>query len=578
MAANALLYGSVANLPLPDLWRTHFVLILGANPMVSKGSLVSEPQFREALASVVERGGRVVVVDPRRSETASHFEHLPVLAGTDAYLLLGILHTLVSEDLIDHSFLATHTKGYDRLVELVSLFDPDVAAAVCRVPAAQIRELARAFAAAPSGVVYGRTGTCTQRFGTLNNLLQDLVMIVTGNVEKEGGWLFGWGPIDFAKFAEKSGTATYASFHSRVTNMPEVSSVLPSTSLVPDITEPGAEQVRALMSIGCNPVLTSAGGGAQLEAALEELELHFSLDLYVNETNKHAHYILPVTGMFERDGVPLVILGLQLQPSIWAVDAVIEPRGDTRDDWKILDEIAARMGLGGAYAAGPLRWLAKRGLRVKPGTLVDLVIRTSAAGDWFGLRPSGVSVAKLKKHHPHGKLLRKELPTGQLTKKLRTADKKVDLGLPELERELARLGVEGRGPDIQAFPLRLLGMREIRSHNSWMHNVERLMAESREHLARVSPSDAADAGLADGDLAIITSKSASVTIKVRVTDEMSAGNIAVPHGWGHDGGWRRANRAGGVNSNVLASHEQDDIEPLAGMSILNGIPVRLARA
>ncbi|MEA3020593.1 MAG: hypothetical protein QOI47_2117, partial [Actinomycetota bacterium] len=285
MAANALLYGSVALMPVPDLWRTHFVLILGANPVVSKGSLVSVPQFREALDSVVQRGGRVVVVDPRRSETASHFEHVPVLAGTDTYLLLGILHTLVSEDLVDHEFLAAHTTGYDRLVELVEPFDADTAAAACRVPSAHIRELARAFAAAPSGVVYGRTGTCTQRFGTLNNLLQDLVMILTGNVENEGGLLFGWGPIDFAKFAEKGGFATYASDRSRVTNMPDVASMFPSTSLVPDITTPGAGQVRALMTLGCNPVLSSAGGGAELEAALEELELHFSLDLYVNETN-----------------------------------------------------------------------------------------------------------------------------------------------------------------------------------------------------------------------------------------------------------------------------------------------------
>jgi formate dehydrogenase len=266
---------------------------------------------------------------------------------------------------------------------------------------------------------------------------------------------------------------------------------------------------------------------------------------------------------------------MQLRPTVWAVDAVIEPRGDTRDDWKVVDEIAARMGLGGAYAAKPLRWLAKRGLRVKPRTLVDLIIRTSEVGDWFGLRRSGLSIAKLKKKRPHGVSLRDELPTGQLTKKLRTANK-LDLGLPELEQELARLGAEGLETD--ALPFRLLGMREIRSHNSWMHNVERLMTESREHFARVSPSDAADAGRADGDLALITSKSASVTFKVSVTDEMSAGNIALPHGWGHDGGWRRANRAGGVNSNELASSEQDDIEPLEGMSVLSGIPVRLARA
>lgn len=576
MVANAFLYGSVAALPKPDLWRTHFALVLGANPLVSKGSLVSEPRIREALDGVRARGGRVVVVDPRRTETARRYEHLPLRAGTDTLLLLGLLHTLVAEDLVDHAFRDRHTTGYERLVALISGFSPERSSPACGVPAGEIRALARAFSAAPSGVVYGRTGTCTQRFGTLNNWLQDLLMVLTGNVERAGGLLFGGALVDFVTLSERAGFATYGRVPTRVTGLPEVFGLHPSTSLVPDIVTPGEGQVRALMTLGSNPVISSAGGGPPLEAALGRLDLHCSLDLYVNETNRHAHYILPVTGMYERDDVPLAALGLSLRPSIWATEAVIEPRGGARHEWEILDEIARRMGYGGAYPVAPLRWLARLGLRPRPRTLIDTLIRTSAAGDWYGLRRSGTSIGNLTRHHPHGKALRAGLPVGRLRDHLRTPDRRIALAPPELVAEIEQVGRTAW--EDPAYPLRLCGMREVRSHNSWMHNSPRLMPGSRRHRALVSPADAGRAGLADGDVALISSASGSVQVAVEITDDMNPGTIALPHGWGHHGGWGRANTAGGVNSNLLASSDPADLERLAGMSILNGIPVRLERS
>jgi anaerobic selenocysteine-containing dehydrogenase len=572
--ANHLLYGSALGLHLPDLWRSHFALIVGANPFVSRGSLVSEPRFKEALDSIVGRGGRVVVVDPRRTETARRYEHVPVRAGTDAWLLLALLHVVVTEDLVDHTAIDELTTGFDELARLVAPFDPHRAAPDCGVDPETVREVARALAAAPSAVVYGRHGACTQAFGTLNNLLLDILSIVTGNYCVPGGLVPAWGPIDIHKLAEAAGMGTYGAVHSRTTGFPDVIGALPATSLATDITEPGEGRIRALFGIGCNPVLTSGGGGERLEAALEGLDLHVSLDLYVNETNKHADYVLPVPGFFERDDIPMIGLGLMLRPSFWVTEAVIPTRGDSRPEWEILDEIVRRQGLGGAYPAAVLRRLAKAGVRLSPRTMFDLLLRTSRVGDWFGLRRRGVSFAKLARHWPSGRPIRDDLPIPERRSKLRTADKRIRLDLPELRAELERLQAWQTDP---AFPLRVIGMREVRSHNSWMHNAERLMPDTRRHRALVHPTDAGAAGIADGDHAVLASRAGEIEIEVSVTEDMLAGNIAVPHAWGHRGGWRRANRAGGSTSNVLASPEPDALEPLAGMTVLSGIPVRLDR-
>jgi len=575
LVANALLYGSVALLPKPDLWRTQFALLIGANPIVSHGSLVTEARFREALDSIVDRDGRVVVIDPRRSETARRYEHLPVQAGSDAYLLLGLLNVVIAEDLVDRRFITEWTTGFADFAQQIAAFTPEVCEGRCRVPASTIRETARAFATASSAVVYGRTGTCTQRFGTLNNILQDALMILTGNIERRGGLIFGGGAIDFAKFAMTAGFATLGAFQARTTGLPEVFGMLPSTSLATDITVPGPGQVRALAVVGGNPVLSSPRGGPILEQALDELDLHFSVDLYINETNKHADYILPCVGQYERDDVPLIALGNMLRPAIWATERVIDPIGEARNEFDIFDDLARRVGCGGAYSQAPLRWLARAGLRIQPRTMADVLIRTSAVGDWFGLRRNGVSFRKLVRDHPHGMAVTSELPIGHLGKILRTPDRKIPLGLAAIRSELRRML---HHVDDDNFPLRLHGLRETRSHNTWMHNTKRTMPANRRFVVQINPTDGTAAGLVDGGRATITSASGSVTVPVVLTPDMSPGNIAMPHGWGHSGGWQRANTAGGVNSNILSGKSPEDFERLAGMSILNGIPVRIAPA
>lgn len=572
--ATLLLYGSPAILMMPDWWHTDFAVLIGANPFVSHGSQVTEPRIRDALRSVVSRGGRVLVVDPRRTETARHFEHFALHAGSDAWLLAAIVHVLLSEELFDRNFVARWTRNIDVLRAAVEHITPQIAAQRCGCSADAIVDLARELSAARSAVVYGRTGTCTQAFGTLNNFLQDIVNILTGNLDSRGGWLFPWGPLDFAKFAAMAGLDTYGAVRSRVSGLPDVNGMLPSRALAEDIMAPGRDRIRALCSMGTNPVLSSAGGGDSLQQALEHLDLHFSLDLYQNETNQHAHYLLPAPSMYEREDIPFMTMGNMLRPTVFGTKAVIEPRGQSRPEWKVLNEIARRAGLGGAYAIAPLRWLARIGIEVSPRTLVDAVLRTSPSGDLYGLRRSGISFAKLQQH-PNGIRLREELPTGVIGQRLRTPDRRIDLAPAPILEELKRLIASGSAE----YPLRLIGLRESHTHNTWMHNSKRLVQEDRVQTLRIHPDDAKAAGLQDGDRASVKSPAAAIEVAIEVSDEMFPRNVALPHGWGHTGGggWQHANAIGGVSSNTLAGPYDGCVEPLAGMSVLNGIPVSVNR-
>ena len=571
MVANRLLYGNPALFLKPDLWHTDFALVVGANPLVSHGSGVTEPRFSDALKGIVDRGGRVVVVDPRRSETARHFEHIPIRAGTDGWLLAALVRELLRLPTRNEPWLARFVTGVEALRVAVEPFSPEAAEPVTGIPAETTRRLARDFHASPSATVYGRTGSCTQQYGTVVNVLLDALCWVTANVDRAGGLLWPWGPIDFARLAQLTGLATYGKVHSVARGYPDVAGQLPSRALAQDILTDGPNRIRAVVMIGANPVITSGGGGPPLEEALERLDLFVSLDPYVTETSKHAHYVFPTSTWFEREDLPLTYLGLMLRPTIMATPAVIDRIGDTRDEWDILDELARRMGLGGAYPLAAQRFLARFGIRPGPRTMIDAAIRLTPIGDLFGLRRSGTSWAKLLRLHPHGKALRDDLPTGRLRRRFRTRSVRVDLAPAPIVAELERLAHDAPDAD-EPYPLRAHGLREARSHNSWLHNAARLMPAGRSYAALVNPTDGEAAGLEDGGPARITSESGTLTVTVRFNNDVSPGNVALPHGWGHAGGWQRANAAGGANSNILVSSE---VERLAAMSVLSGIPVRL---
>jgi formate dehydrogenase len=569
-AASALLYGSPLLVPIPDLNRTDFLLMLGANPLVSHGSVLSAPRVREQLNAVVERGGRVVVVDPRRSETARQYEHVPVRPDADAWLLLSMLHVVFAQGLADAEFIAARVTGADVLAQQVRAFPPDRTEAVTGVPAARVTELARSFATAPSAAAYGRTGTCLGRFGTLVAYLLDALNAVTGNLDRPGGAVFGRPPIALDDIAEKAGLDTYGKVRSRFGGFPDVIGNLPATLLPKEITTPGARQIRAFFVSAGNPVL-SVPDGAALEHALGELELMVSLDFYVTETSRHADYILPATTYLEREDVPVALMGFFSTPFMQVTDAVVPPRGAARQEWRIIDDLSRRIGVA-PYSLRHLRRLARLGIRVSPRRLVDALLRIGPAGDWFGLRRSGLSLAKVARS-PHGVVLSDHIATDVLTRRLRHPDKRVHLAAADAMTEIDRLAsANGSSP---RFPLRLIGLRELRSHNSWMHNAPLLMRGGRTHALRIHPEDAQAAGLGDGDVARLSSESGAVEVPVTLTDEMTRGTVALPHGWGHRGGWRLANRAGGVNVNQLAPSDPSSLERLAGMAHLNGIPVRV---
>ena len=581
--ASKLLYGAATQVPFPDLPRTDFLLMLGANPLVSHGSAVRAPRIKHELSAITARGGRVVVIDPRRTETARAHEHVRVRPDSDAWLLLSLLHVVFAEGLDDRAAIEAQSTGVDLMRRAAAAHPPEETVARTGVDAEVVRQLARDFAAAPSATAYGRTGACLGRHGTLVSFLIDVLSLVTGNLDQPGGTVFSQAVIPLEDIGERSGSMTYGATHSRVGGFPDIMGIFPSGIMAEEITRPGAGRLRALIVTAGNPVLTVPDGD-RLVAALEQLDLLVSLDLYVNETNKHADYVLPAVTFLEREDFPFAFTAASPRPFYQATEAVLKPYGEARPEWEVFEELMHRMGLamtsGGPLARlnRPLLALERRGLRLTPRRLMETLLRTGPFGDRFGLRRGGLN-GKTATKHPHGVVLAEHAKTGILSDVVRLPDHKVRLDPEEIADELARLGErhradggDGRDP---AYPMLLIGLREIRSQNSWMHNSPTLMKGPRRQSARVHPDDAAAVDVADGGAVRIVSRHGAIEVAVTVTDEVGPGTVAVPHGWGHDGGWQLANASGGTNVNRLTSSDTADLELLAGMTLLNGVAVRL---
>lgn len=573
-AASSLLYGDPTAIAIPDLDDMELFVLLGANPLVSHGSLFSLPRMKYAMADVVRRGGRVVAIDPRRTETAAKFEWVSIVPDTDAYLLLSLLQVLFADGLVDETALARKASGVAELRALVADFSPEVTAARTGVAADDVRTLARELAARRS-MVYGRTGTCLGSASTLVNLLMDAVNLAAGNLDVRGGAVFGESPaLLLGEITHRLGLLSYGAARSRIGGFKDMLGSEPAANMAAEITTPGDGQIRALIVSAGNPVL-STPNGLELEKALGQLDLMVSLDLYVNETNAYADYVLPATAMYEREDAPVFSLTFFAQPFFQVTEAVVPPAGEARPEWQVFDEIARGLGTRAAPIL-PARLAARVGdlvrLPLTPRRLLDAVIRTGRGGDRFGLRPRGLSFAKLLRDHPHGIVFADRQPVGRLAKVVRHKDRLVHLDHPEIRSEVARVAARVDDP---AYPFRLIGMREVRSENSWFHNV---MGDKRStHAARMHPDDAVALGLADGEIVELSSRSGTIVLPVRLTEDLRPGVVAVPHGWGHKGtgGWRNANANPGVNVNELASSDPADLEPLVGMSHLSGIPIRV---
>ena len=576
------LFGDPMTIPVPDLDRTQHLLLLGANPLVSNGSLMTAPDAHGRLRAIRRRGGKVVVVDPTRSRTAAVAdEHHAIRPGTDALLLLAMVNVIVTEGRVSLGRLAEHVTGLDELPALCAPFTPGAVEARTGLAADDIRRMALELVDAESAAVYGRIGTTTQTFGTLASWLVDVLNIITGNLDRAGGAMF---PLAAAGQANSAATPRDPSrrgwrhdrWRSRVRDLPEVMGELPVATMAEEILTPGEGQVRALIVVGGNPCLSTPNAD-RLTEAVRGLDFMVSMDVYLNETSRHADVILPGPGPLDRDHYDLTFTQLSVRnmanwsPATLETDllqewqtllrlvGIVNGRGPHADIEALDDLVAAdtagRQGLDPSVAA------PRRG----PARLVDLLLRAG---------PYDLTLADLE-DAPHG------LDLGPLQPRvpdiLQTASGTIELIPDAISSDLPRLlALLGTGP---ADGLVLIGRRQLGSNNSWMHNIAPLVRGSNTCTAQVHPDDAARLGLVDGGPATVRSRSGQVTLPVEITDGIRTGVVSIPHGWGHAAPGTRMSVASahpGVNSNVLA----DDlfVDALTGTAALNGIPVTVTPA
>ncbi len=583
MLANLQLFGHQLLFPVPDLDRCQFLLIVGGNPAASNGSLMSAGNVMGRIQAIRERGGRVVVVDPRRTETAAKAdEHLFIRPGSDAFFLAALAQVMLSEGRVKLGHLAGLIDGVEALGQALVAFTPEAVAGRCGIAASTIRALARDIAASPAAAVYGRMGACVQEFGGLSTWLLHVLNLLTGNLDREGGMMLARPPIDLLPL---SGKGNFGKFRSRVRGLPGFSGELPAAVMAEEMLTPGRGQIRALFTHAGNPVL-STPNGAQLEQALAGLDFMVSVDLYINETTRHAHIILPPTSPLERAhcdpgfGPLMVRNGFKWSP------ALFPPPAGARQDWEIFLELAEKLAPSGGLLrlghVGSMRLARKLGLN----RLIDLLLRSGPYGRLQPLtQKRGSVLAKLKKvwkpaapvldlaalkAAPHG------VDLGPLTRafpeRLWTANRRIQL-LPEIyAQDLPRLqtALAAAAPEFV-----VIGRRHVRSNNSWLHNSHRLVKGPGRCTALVHPEDAKRLKLLAGQNVRLTSRVGQIELPVEISEAMMPGVISVPHGFGHHRPGLRMSTAqahAGVSLNDIT--DEQHIDQLTGLPVLNGVPVK----
>ncbi len=599
----ALMYGGMWTIPVPDIDRTAHMLILGANPSASQGSLMATPDVLGKIDAIRKRGGKVVVVDPRRTATAERAdEWIAIRPGTDAALLMAMLNVLFTDERVDPKHLAEVVRGMEALPALCADFTPEAVESTCAVPADTIRRMAIELADAPTAVVYGRIGTCNQEFGTLASWLVEVLNIATGNLDRPGGSMFSnptvrslatMRPPEFAD------GFTFGRYHSRVRGAPEVLGQFPVSCLAEEIATPGAGRIRALITIAGNPVISAPDAG-KLDAALPKLECMVSLDNYLNETTRHAHVILPGASPLEQPHCGDLIWGWAVRNGAHYSPAVFDPPEPRPAEWEILLALAGLVsgqkateldtavlddlfftGLvdaltrveGGVLQGRDVAEIVAASSGRGPDRMTDLMLRIGPAGDRYGVDKDGLTLQTLRQY-PHGIDLGALEP--RIDDVLETADAKIDIAPTYITQDLPRLRERlERNND----GLLLVSRRHLRSNNSWMHNIERLVRGRERCTLLIHPDDARRAGISDGGRAAIRSAAGAIEVAVEISDEMMPGVVSLPHGWGHDRSDTRMSVAGrhaGVNNNLLAPGELVDVP--SGNAIVNGIPVEVSAA
>ncbi|MBA1274317.1 molybdopterin oxidoreductase family protein [Stutzerimonas azotifigens] len=551
-----MMYGHGLLIPIPDIDHTDFMLILGGNPLASNGSIMTVPDVEKRLRAIQGRGGKLVVVDPRRSETAAIADqHLFVRPGQDAALLFGLLNTLFEEGLTRTSPLPV--MGLEEIRAAIAPFSAEAMSARCGIDAIAIRQLARDFAAADKAVCYGRMGVSTQAFGTLCQWLVQLINLVTGNLDRVGGVLCTEPAVDLV---ETTSGGHFDRWKSRVSGLPEYGGELPVSALAEEMLTPGDGQVRALVTVAGNPVL-STPNGQRLEQALSGLEFMLSVDFYINETTRHADLILPPTAPLEHDHYDSTFNLLAVR-NVTRFNQAVLPRPDgALHDWEIFVHLAR------AFAE-------RTGVELKPTMapemMIDLALRHGRYGESSEQR---LSLSALREH-PHGLDLGPLRPS--LAGRLKTSDRKIQAAPPVFLGDLQRFAETVPGSTDQ---LLLIGRRHVRSNNSWMHNYHRLVKGKPRHQLLMNPQDLNRRGLLDGERVKVRSRVGEIEVEVLASEDMMPGVVSLPHGWGHGRpGVQMAIASGqpGASANDLT--DERHLDALSGNAALNGVPVQVGAA
>ena len=574
------IYGFPFTQPFPDIERNQCLIVVGANPLVSKWSFLHVPAANKRLRNVGARGGKVWVIDPRRTETAKVAgEHVFIRPNTDVFFYLSFLNELIAQGGIDRARVAAHTTGFDTLEKLAHAWPAERTAEVTRIPATKLREMVTHYRQADGAALYCSTGVNMGTNGSLCFWLQEAINAASGNLDRRGGTLVGHGIIDFAKFGKRSGMFMKDA-RSRIGDYRAVNDAFPGGILADEILTPGERQVRALFVTGGNPLITMANAG-RMKRAFEDLELLVTLDIYRNETGSLAHYTLPATTPMERPDLlfafPL-LLGMQSKPYQQASEQVVPPDAEQRDEASIYLDLCRAAGVnlfGSAVAQKALEWSQHLDRRKRTGRgglpgvpqelLLSLLLRVSRAG----------SLGKLLKH-PDGMPQQDHRGGDFLGERLVTEDRKIHLAPKPLLRQTAKLEGDFERERADTTRLKLISKRSHETHNSWTHNIEEFVSGDRTtNYLYVHPDDAARLGLTEGALADVESKVATVRVPVKLLHDLMPGCVALPHGWGHQHatGLSVASRTTGVNVNLLSADGPDELERVSGMANLTGFAV-----
>jgi len=569
MLVSQLMYGSPAVLPVPDLDRTNHFLIIGANPVVSNGSVMTAPDCKRRLRELQARGGKIIVIDPRRTETAMIAdEHHFIVPSTDALFLAAFLHVLLEEKKREGFTFPAPAVGLDIVREFVADFSPEQVADRVGIDAATIRRLVMDFARADRAVCYGRIGTSIQPFGTLCTWLIDVINLVSGNMDRIGGAMFTTPAVDLVRLAKlMRQTGSFGAFRSRVNGLRELNGEFPIAALYDEMATPGSGQVKGFLTLSGNPVL-SLPNGRKLEELFSKLEFMASIDIYLNETTRHAHIILPPASNLESDHYPILEHAIAVRNTAHYVPAVFPKKPDALHDWEIMARVAGAYGRtrgGGAFLTGMLH--EHLGQTLTPTHCVDLLLRMS---------PHDLSIDQLKQH-PHG------IDLGPLEPRLdgliSHENGRIDLAPQPIQEDFERLRNTLQAPCRQNDEFLLIGRRTLRSMNSWLHNARRLVSGTSPCVLFMHPENAKSLGLTDGSLVEVTTSKGSIHLPLKITDEVMRGVVCMPYGWGHGREGTRmsvAKSVAGANYNDLV--DESSIDAISGASALNGVPVRVRKA